>query len=90
MPPETNRRRRRRVVIVGGTFEQAERADAPATQDAWLTFAQGHQERPAGASTPFLGGGVGRRLAVLTDWATARVGRPQSQVIEGELTTVDR
>ncbi len=33
----------------------------------------------------YLGGGVGRRLSLLTNWASARVGRPQSPVIEGEL-----
>ncbi len=29
----------------------------------------------------YLGGGVGRRVGVLTDWATARMGRPRHQVI---------
>ncbi len=29
----------------------------------------------------YLGGGVGRRLGVLTDWVTARMGRPRHQVI---------
>ncbi|MFL5866995.1 MAG: NAD(P)/FAD-dependent oxidoreductase [Thermoleophilaceae bacterium] len=33
----------------------------------------------------YLGGGVGRRLGVLTDWVTARLGRPHSPVIEGDL-----
>lgn len=38
----------------------------------------------------YLGGGVGRRLGVLTDWATARIGHPQDQVIEGELDSIER
>jgi NADH:ubiquinone reductase (H+-translocating) len=38
----------------------------------------------------YLGGGVGRRLTVLTDWASAGTGHLQSQVIEGELETVER
>ena len=38
----------------------------------------------------YLGGGVGRRLEVLTDWVTARIGRPQNQVIEGELESIER
>jgi NADH:ubiquinone reductase (H+-translocating) len=33
----------------------------------------------------YLGGVPGQRLKVLIDWATARLGRPQSQVIEGVL-----
>jgi NADH dehydrogenase len=33
----------------------------------------------------YLGGVPGRRLKVLIDWATARLGNPQNQVIEGEL-----
>jgi NADH dehydrogenase len=33
----------------------------------------------------YLGGVPGQRLKVLIDWATARLGRPQSQVIEGAL-----
>lgn len=38
----------------------------------------------------YLGGGVGRRLGVLTDWVTARIGHPQNQLIEGELESVER
>jgi NADH dehydrogenase len=38
----------------------------------------------------YLGGGVGRRLEVLTDWITARVGRPQSPVIQAGLGSVER
>ncbi len=33
----------------------------------------------------YLGGVPGQRLKVLIDWLTARLGRPQSQVIEGAL-----
>ena len=33
----------------------------------------------------YLGGGVGRRVGLLTDWISARVGHPHHQVIEGEL-----
>ena len=33
----------------------------------------------------YLGGGVDRRLSLVTNWVSARVGRPQSPVIEGEL-----
>ncbi len=33
----------------------------------------------------YLGGGVGRRLEILTDWVTARIGHPENQVIEGDL-----
>jgi NADH:ubiquinone reductase (H+-translocating) len=33
----------------------------------------------------YLGGGIGRRLNVLTDWTTARIGHPQSSVIEAGL-----
>ena len=36
----------------------------------------------------YIGGGMGRRLALLTDWVSARAGRPQSPVIEGELDTI--
>jgi NADH:ubiquinone reductase (H+-translocating) len=35
----------------------------------------------------YLGGVPGQRLKVLIDWATARLGRPQSQVIEDVLQT---
>jgi NADH dehydrogenase len=35
----------------------------------------------------YIGGGVGRRLGLLTDWVSARADRPQSPVIEGELDT---
>jgi NADH:quinone reductase (non-electrogenic) len=38
----------------------------------------------------YLGGGVGRRLNVLTDWTTARIGRPQSPVIEAGLANAER
>ena len=38
----------------------------------------------------YIGGGMGRRLALLTDWVSARAGRPQSPVIEGELDTIGR
>jgi NADH:ubiquinone reductase (H+-translocating) len=38
----------------------------------------------------YLGGGVGRRLEVLTDWTTARIGRPHSPVIQAGLASVDR
>jgi len=38
----------------------------------------------------YLGGGVGRRLNVLTDWTTARIGRPQSPVIEAGLDNAER
>jgi NADH dehydrogenase len=34
----------------------------------------------------YLGGVPGHRLKVLIDWVTARLGRPQSQVIEGALS----
>jgi len=37
----------------------------------------------------YLGGGVGRRLKVLTDWTTARIGRPQSPVIQAGLESVE-
>jgi len=33
----------------------------------------------------YLGGVPGQRVKVLIDWLTARLGRPQSQVIEGVL-----
>ncbi len=33
------------------------------------------------------GGGPGHRLKVLIDWISTRVGEPQNQVIDGELTT---
>ena len=38
----------------------------------------------------YLGGALGRRLKLLTDWVTARSGNPQSQIIEGDLRTVER
>jgi NADH:ubiquinone reductase (H+-translocating) len=38
----------------------------------------------------YLGGGVGRRLEVLTDWTMARIGRPQSPVIEAGLESIER
>jgi NADH:quinone reductase (non-electrogenic) len=38
----------------------------------------------------YLGGGVGRRLKVLTDWTMARINRPQSPVIQAGLGSVDR
>ena len=38
----------------------------------------------------YLGGGVDRRLSLLTHWVSARVGRPQSPVIEGELESNPR
>jgi NADH:ubiquinone reductase (H+-translocating) len=38
----------------------------------------------------YLGGGLGRRLELLTDWVTARIGHLENQVIEGELETVER
>jgi NADH:quinone reductase (non-electrogenic) len=38
----------------------------------------------------YLGGGVGRRLKVLTDWTMARINRPQSPVIQAGLGGVDR
>ena len=38
----------------------------------------------------YLGGGVGRRLEVLTDWITARIGHLENQVIQGELESVER
>ena len=38
----------------------------------------------------YLGGGVGRRVGLLTDWISARVGHPHHQVIEGELGGVER
>ena len=38
----------------------------------------------------YLGGGVGRRLKVLTDWVSARIGRPQSPVIVAGLPSVER
>ena len=40
-----------------------------------------------GVHLSYLGGGVGRRLGVLTDWITARAGRAQHQVIEGQRAT---
>ncbi len=36
----------------------------------------------------YLGGVPGQRLKVLIDWITARLGRPQSQVIEGVLASI--
>jgi NADH dehydrogenase len=36
------------------------------------------------------GGGPGHRGKVLIDWASARIGDPQNQVIEGELASVER
>jgi NADH:ubiquinone reductase (H+-translocating) len=36
----------------------------------------------------YLGGVPGHRLKVLIDWVTARLGRPQSQVIEGALPRI--
>ena len=38
----------------------------------------------------YLGGGVGRRVGLLTDWVSARIGHPHHQVIEGELAGVER
>ena len=38
----------------------------------------------------YLGGGVGRRVGLLTDWVTARIGHPHHQVIEGERAGVER
>ena len=38
----------------------------------------------------YLGGGVGRRLGLLTDWASARIGHPHHQVIEGQFAGVER
>jgi NADH dehydrogenase len=38
----------------------------------------------------YLGGVPGRRLKVLIDWISARLGRPQNQVIEGELASIER
>ena len=38
----------------------------------------------------YLGGGVGRRLGILTDWSAARIGHPENQVIEGGLDSVER
>lgn len=38
----------------------------------------------------YLGGVRGNRLKVLIDWIGARLGNPQNQVIEGELTSVER
>jgi NADH:ubiquinone reductase (H+-translocating) len=38
----------------------------------------------------YLGGGLGRRLELLTDWMTARIGHPENQVIEEELESVER
>jgi NADH dehydrogenase len=38
----------------------------------------------------YLGGGVGRRVGVLTDWVGARTGRPHHQVIQGRLPTVEQ
>ena len=35
------------------------------------------------------GGGVGRRVGVLTDWVTARSGHPQHQVVGGGATGVE-
>ncbi len=37
----------------------------------------------------YLGGVPGQRLKVLIDWVTARLGRPQSQVIEGGLQPLE-
>ncbi len=36
------------------------------------------------------GGSPGRRLKVLLDWISSRVGEPQNQVIEGELESIER
>jgi NADH:ubiquinone reductase (H+-translocating) len=36
------------------------------------------------------GGGPGHRLKVLIDWISARVGEPQDQVIDGELSSIER
>ncbi len=36
----------------------------------------------------YLGGVPGQRLKVMIDWITARLGRPQSQVIEGVLPEI--
>ncbi|HUB35697.1 MAG TPA: hypothetical protein VL972_02640, partial [Solirubrobacteraceae bacterium] len=36
------------------------------------------------------GGGPGHRLKVLIDWLSARVGKPQDQVIDGDLASVER
>jgi NADH:ubiquinone reductase (H+-translocating) len=38
----------------------------------------------------YLGGVPGQRVKVLIDWVTARLGRPQSQVIEGSLASFER
>ncbi len=38
----------------------------------------------------YLGGVPGQRLKVLIDWVTARLGKLQNQVIEGELQSVER
>jgi NADH:ubiquinone reductase (H+-translocating) len=38
----------------------------------------------------YLGGVPGRRLKVLIEWATARLGNLQNQVIEGELSDIER
>ena len=38
----------------------------------------------------YLGGGIGRRVGLLTDWATTRIGHPHHQVIEAELPGVER
>jgi NADH dehydrogenase len=38
----------------------------------------------------YLGGVPGRRLKVLIEWATARLGNLQNQLIEGDLTSVER
>ncbi len=35
------------------------------------------------------GGGPGHRLKVLIDWISARVGEPQDQVIDGELSSIE-
>jgi NADH:quinone reductase (non-electrogenic) len=36
------------------------------------------------------GGGPGHRIKVLIDWISARVGNPQSQIINGDLDTIER
>ena len=58
---------------------------------------RGHElsGRPAfftylGVHLYYLGGGVGRRLELLTDWATARIGHPENQVIERQLESIER
>ncbi len=38
----------------------------------------------------YLGGVRGNRLKVLIDWAGARLGKPQNQVIEGRLANIER